>query len=104
MRRYHRQLHRRGPGCKLDRISTGFIIAQRHVSVRRNSLYNSMPWTIWGGPIAFGGFGVGYKEKYRLWGVQPKHSHSYVLDWGGPIAFGAFCAIPTFNGIPSLRA
>ena len=50
-----------------------------HMSVRRNSLYNSMPWTIWGGPIAFGGLGVGYKERYRLWGFQP-NSHGYILD------------------------
>ena len=62
-----------------------------------------------GGPVALGVFGVGYKERYCFWGVQPKHSHGYVLDGrvsllGGPIAFGAFCAIPTSHGIPSLRA
>ena len=44
------------------------------MSVRRNSLYNSMPWTIWGGPIAIGGLGVGYKEtqswlRLRLMGI-----------------------------------
>ena len=43
----------------------GYIYRVTHRSVRRNSLYNSMPWTSWGGPIAFGGFGVGYKERYR---------------------------------------
>ena len=60
--------------------ATAGFVAKAHVSVRRNSLYNSMPWTIWGGPIAFGGFGVGYTERYRFWGFQPKHSHGYVLD------------------------
>ena len=74
-----------------------------YMSVRRNSLYNPMPWPFWGGPIAFGGFGVAYKERYRFWGILPKRTHGYVF-WGGPIAFRAFCAIPTSHGIPSLRA
>ena len=80
------------------------------MSVRRNSLYNSIPWTIWGGPIAFGGLGIGYKERYRFWGVSAK-TQSWlrlrlmgIAFGGGPIAFGAFCAIPTSDGIPSLRA
>ena len=69
------------------------------MSVRQNSLNNPMPWTISGGPIAFGGFLHRIKERYRFWGVQPKRSHGYVLDRG--IAFGGvlshlklFCAIP----------
>ena len=82
------------------------------MSVRRNSLYNSMPWTIWGGPIAFGGLGVGYKEKYRLLLGVSAESQSWLrlglmgitFGGGGPITFGAFCAIPTSHGIPSLRA
>ena len=52
----------------------------KQMSVRPNFLYDSMPWTKWGGPIAFGGFGVGYKKSIAaLGGVQPKHSNGYVF-------------------------
>ena len=44
------------------------------MSVRRYSFYNPMPWTIWGVPIAFGGFGIGYREKCRFWGFNQKPS------------------------------
>ena len=84
-------------------------IKKGHMSIRRNSLYNSMPWTISGvlslfgvlaydtrKGIAFGGFSqntvmvTSQIEGYRF--------------WGGPIAFGAFCVILTSHDIPPLRA
>ena len=79
------------------------------MSVRRNSLYNPMPWTIWGAPIAFAGFGVAYKERYLSGDSAKTHSWQRlrlrgIAFGGGPIAFGAFCTIPTSHGIPSLRA
>ena len=45
-----------------------------------------------GGPIAFGGFDVGYKKGIACGGAQPKQSHGSVFNggtsffWGGPIA------------------
>ena len=82
----------------------------KQMSVRRNFLYNSMPWTNWGGPIAFGGFGVGYKKSIAALGGFSQNTvmvTSFIDGyhfWAGPIAFKAFCAISTSHGMPSLRA
>ena len=58
----------------------GFILGlyRVHMSIRRNSLNNPMPWASCGGPIAFG-FCVGYR-KGIAGVVQPKHGRGYVLD------------------------
>ena len=79
------------------------------MSVRRNFLYNPMPWTIWGGSFAFGGFGVGYKKGIAFGGglsqntVMVRSQIEGYRFWGGSSRF-FFCAISTSHGIHSLRA
>ena len=56
------------------------------MSVRRNSLYNRMPWTSWGGPIAFGAFGVGHRKGVAFGGLG-QTQQCFRLRLGG-VSFG----------------
>ena len=62
------------------------------MSVRRNSLYNSMPWTIWGGSYRFWGFGRRIQGKVSLLGVSAKTQSWLRLRLMG-IAFGGVLSL-----------
>ena len=57
------------------------------MSVQRNPFTIPCHGQFAGGPIALQGFGVGYKERYRFWGAQPKKKPSWLCFRLRGIAF-----------------
>ena len=69
-----------------------YIYIYIHMSVRRTSLYNSIPWTLWGGSYRFWGFGHRIQGKVSLLGVSAKTQSWLRLRLMG-IAFGGVLSL-----------